>query len=130
MGQLDAATERDIRALEDGFQKAMLGADVAWFEANWAPEALYVHTGGQVDERDAFVRLLTSKEHVHKRREAGDLRLRRYGDAVVATGWQSSDILNRGTMTVYESRFTRVYVKQGGRWICVSSQSGQNRKPA
>ncbi len=125
--ELDARTEQAIRALEDGYQKAMLDVDAAWFERNWAPDLLYVHTGGRTDPRDRFVDLIRTGEHKHLRRDTGDVRMRRYGDTVVVTGWQSSDLSANGAPPkTYETRFTRVYVRQGGEWICVSSQSGQN----
>jgi ketosteroid isomerase-like protein len=124
---LDAATARDIRALEDGYQKAMVDVDAAWFERNWAPDLIYVHTSGRSDPRDSYVKFVRAGDHKHIRRETGDLRMRRYGDTVVVTGWQVSEISSQGEPAKpFESRFTRVYVRLDGRWICVSSQSGQN----
>ena len=124
---LDPATEKAIRALEDGYQKAMMSVDLGWFEKNWAPDLLYVHTSGRTDQRDRFTDLIRTGEHKHTKRETGDVRIRRYGDTVIVTGSQLSDISNKGAPPEpFDSRFTRVYVRQGGRWICVSSQSGRN----
>jgi ketosteroid isomerase-like protein len=129
--ELDAQTEQAIRALEDGYQKAMIDVDLAWFDANWAPDLLYVHTSGRTDARDRFVDLIRTGEHKHTRRETGDVRIRRYGDTVVVTGSQSSEYSNKGAPPQpFESRFTRVYVRREGRWMCVSSQSGRNAPPS
>lgn len=129
MTPIDDETREQIVALEDGLQRALMTADLAWFEENWSPDALYVHLSGGVDDRSEFIERLRSKATVYNSRETGDLTLRRFGDTVIATGWSKIDILVRGAQKVLDTRFTRVYAKEGGRWVLVSNQSGGNSAP-
>jgi ketosteroid isomerase-like protein len=124
---IDAATHAAIEELENGLQGALMGPDLGWFEQHWEPDALYVHMSGGVDDTQAFIERLRSKATVYEGREAGDLQLRRYGDAVVATGWSHVDILVSGEPRSLDTRFTRVYVKHGDEWRLASSQSGANK---
>lgn len=126
MPDADEATTRAIEELEDGLQSALMTVDVGWFEANWAPDAVYVHLSGGVDGREEFIERLRSRTTVYNSRETGDIRIRQYGDTAIATGWSRIDILVKGAQKLLDTRFTRVYARLDGRWQLVSNQSGAN----
>jgi Domain of unknown function (DUF4440) len=126
MGQADDATRQEILEQEAGLQEALMGPDLEWFERNWAPDAIYVHLSGGVDGTQEFIQRLRSQTTVYNSRETGDVVIRRYGDAAVVTGWSRIDILVKGVQKLLDTRFTRVYVREDGRWVLASNQSGAN----
>ena len=46
-----------------------------------------------------------------------------YGNTAVVTGQVNQKSTNDGADTSGQNRFTRVYVKQNGRWISVANQA-------
>jgi len=120
------STRRAIDELEDGLQYALLKPDLAWFEEHWAPDALYVHLSGGVDDTAAFIDRLRTKRTVYRSRERGDVQVRQYGKTVIVTGWTKVDIVVSGVDRLLDTRFTRTYVEEGDRWVLASSQSGAN----
>jgi hypothetical protein len=127
---VNEATRRAIDELEDGLQQALLGPDLGWFNDHWAPDAIYVHLSGGVDDTAAFVDRLRTKKTVYRSRERGDVTIREYGTTAVVTGWTKVDIIVAGTDRLLDTRFTRTYVREGDRWVLVSSQSGGNTAAA
>ena len=123
----DATAE--ILRLEDGLQDALMTANLRWFEENWAPDAIYVHMSGGVDNREEFIERLRSKATVYNSRQTRDVNIRQYGDAVIVTGASLIDIIVKGTQKELDTRFTRVYVRDHGRWLLASNQSGANTAP-
>src|SRR5438552_809879 len=116
MAEIDQATRREIEALEAGLQSALMGADPDWFRENWTSDSYYVHMSGGVDDRASFIERLRSKSTVYQSRQTRDVGFRRYGDTVIAFGSSLIDIIVNGTPRNLDTRFTRVYVKDDGRW--------------
>ena len=129
MATADAVTQTAITDLEARLQDALMTTDLGWFKTNWAGDAVYVHLSGGVDDKQEFIERLRSKATIYNGRTYGDLQIRQYGDAVVSTGESSVDILVSGEQKLLDTRFTRVYVKDGGRRLMATSQSGANRNP-
>ena len=119
----------DIVRLEEGLQTALMTADLEWFEANWTDDAIYVHMSGGVDNREEFIERLRSKATVYNSRQTRDVVIRQYGDAAIVTGASLINIVVKGTERELDTRFTRVYVREGGRWLLASNQSGANTAP-
>lgn len=113
-----------IEREEAGLQDALFTSDAGWFEQHWATDASYVHMSGGYDDRASFINRLRSKATVYHAREIGGTEMRQYGDTVVITGWSSIDIAVKGERKELDTRFTRVYAKEGDRWLLVASQSG------
>jgi ketosteroid isomerase-like protein len=130
LARADEATRREILAQEEGLQNALMGPDLEWFERNWMPDAIYVHLSGGVDGTQEFIERLRSRATVYNSRETGDVVIRRYGDTAVITGWSKIDILVKDVQKLLDTRFTRVYVLEQGRWLLASNQSGGNVPPA
>jgi ketosteroid isomerase-like protein len=49
--------------------------------------------------------------------------VRVYGDAAVATGIYRETGKNKGKTYTIHSRYTDTWIKRGGVWLCVASQS-------
>lgn len=126
MPAIDGETERAIQAEEDGLQNALMGPDLDWLTKHWADDAVYVHMSGGVHDRAGFIENLRSRSTIYKSRKTSDMRLRRYGETVIATGTSDILILVKGEPRELSTKFTRVYVRQNGRWVLASNQSGAN----
>lgn len=126
MAVADETTTQEIMAIEDGLQDALMGPDLAWFEENWMPDAIYVHLSGGVDGTPEFIERLRSKATVYNAREIDDIKICQYGTTAIVTGRSQIDIIVRGAQKLLDTRFTRVYVNDGGRWRLASNQSGAN----
>ena len=125
MGVTSSTTRQAIEAEEAGLHDALFASDAEWFEQHWAPDASYVHMSGGYDDTASFIERLRSKATVYHDRETGGVEMREYGgDTVVITGWSSIDIAVKGERKALDTRFTRVYVKEGDRWLLVANQSG------
>jgi ketosteroid isomerase-like protein len=124
MASADKGTTRAIEAEEAGLHDALMSTDLRWFEEHWAPDAVYVHMSGGVDDLSGFIERLRSKATEYFGRETGEVQIRQYGDSAVVTGWSSIDVALKGERKLLDTRFTRVYAKLDGRWRLVSSQSG------
>jgi ketosteroid isomerase-like protein len=120
----NSSIRESIEREEAGLQDALFTSDAGWFEQHWATDASYVHMSGGYDDRASFINRLRSKATVYHAREIGGTEMRQYGDTVVITGWSSIDIAVKGERKELDTRFTRVYAKEGDRWLLVASQSG------
>lgn len=126
MGKIDPATEKEILRIEDGLQDALMSADLEWIRKSFTADAVYVHMSGGVDDLDEYVDRLATKATVYLARQTGDVKMRRYGDTVVVTGYSNIRIVVKGAERPLATRFTRVYVRENGAWKLASSQSGAN----
>jgi ketosteroid isomerase-like protein len=125
MGVPSSTTREAIVEEEAGLQDALFASDEQWFKEHWAPDASYVHMSGGYDDTASFIERLRSKATVYHARETGGTEMREYGgDTVVITGWSRIDIAVKGERKELDTRFTRVYVKDGDRWVLVANQSG------
>ena len=126
VGQVDAGTQREILKLEEGLHHALMTADLDWLKRAFVPDAMYVHMSGGVDGVSDFVERLASRATVYLERENGDVKVRRYGDTVVVTGYSNIRFVMNGLERSLAMRFTRVYVRENGKWLIATSQSGAN----
>ena len=125
---VDASAE--ILRLEEGLQEALMGPNLDWFSENWTDDAIYVHMSGGVDNREEFIERLRSKATIYNSRQTREVTMRQYGDTVIVMGASLIDIIVRGTQKELDTRFTRVYVRDGsGRWRLAANQSGANTAP-
>lgn len=124
MGVPSSTTREAIEREEAGLHDALFASDADWFAEHWAQDASYVHMSGGYDDRGSFIERLRSKATVYHSREIGGVEMRQYGDTVVITGWSSIDIAVKGERKELDTRFTRVYAKDGDRWVLIANQSG------
>ena len=69
--------------------------------------------------------------------DESDVKVRVYGDAAIVTGRLQAKVKRQGQEVGGLSRFTQVFVRQGGKWRCVATQvtriaapsSGSGEKP-
>jgi len=62
--------------------------------------------------------------------ENSDIKIRVYGHTAIVTGIETSKAAMMGANYLGKTRFTRIFVKRGGRWQCVLFQSTTIAEPA
>ena len=112
-GTVDLET---LQELNQGFIRSVRMSDVGWFDRNLSEDFLNSNADGTLVDRAAFLRQIALPCPVSNF-DVEDVRIRILGDTAIIHG--------RTTYTkpigqAAAGRYTDVWVRQGGRWVCVS----------
>ena len=113
--------EQAVRQLERERVEAMLRGDAAFIERNYADDYLSTSAAGLVRDRSEVVADFRSGALKYESMTHEEVRVRLYGNTAVVTGFDEVRGRDRGQELSGRRRFTRVWVKQGGRWRLVSN---------
>jgi len=105
-----------FQELNQGFIRSVRTSDVAWFDQNLAEDFLNSNADGTLVERAAFLRQIAPPCPVLNF-DVEDVRIRILGDTAIAHGRTTYTKPNGQAAA---GRYTDVWVRQGGRWVCVS----------
>jgi len=123
------AATKELTELQHAWADARVRRDVSFLEGLYAKEFRIIAMNGSVVERDtdiqAFASGLLKPESVTNE----DIEVRAYGDTAVVTGIERVRGTYKDNYGSFGLRFTNVFVRRGGRWQLVSSQSTQLRDP-
>lgn len=117
----DVRTE--IRRQERGLRETLLNLDGDWFLEHWAPDAIYVHASGRMEDRQQFVDRLRLGGRTYESVETEDLHFSDYGDVAILTGIAKLDISTAEDRKRIDTLFTRVYVQRDDRWRLATNHS-------
>jgi ketosteroid isomerase-like protein len=112
------SNEQELRALNDGYIRAHVEANAAWYDAHLADDFICVRADGSVIDKAAFVaatRPPSGVEHY----QLDDIRVRVNGDSgfVSALGtWRKQD------GSAGQTRYIDSYVRTANGWKVVSAQ--------
>lgn len=110
-GDTHALQELDLRYLQAAGE-----ADGHWYEANLGADFLASHPGGTLGDRAAFLAHMAWPPAA-TRWDAFDVRVRPLGDlALIHAGIRCQ----QPDGSVQGGRYTHVYVRHQGRWLCVA----------
>ena len=113
----------EIRALEVARNKAIVDGDAATLERMTSDDYTFVTLRGELRTKAEIVEGFSTGTFNYASREISDLNIRVYGDAAVVTGRSTQKGTEYGKDYSGDYRFTRVYVKQNGRWVTVALQA-------
>jgi ketosteroid isomerase-like protein len=116
-------TEEEIRKLEADARNASLAGDTGFFERVASDDFLSVDPRGETRTKAQMIEHRNSGNMKFHSIQVEDERVRTYGNAAVVTGTAHVKSKHERTEITGSYRYTRVYVKQLGRWRTVSSQS-------
>ena len=119
----DATAVGQIRALENERNDAILHGDAAALDRLTADDYTFVTLRGEMRTKAQIVRDFGSGAAKYQSRTISDLNVRVYGDAAVVTGRATQKGAENGKDYSGDYWFTRVYVKQNGRWVTVALQT-------
>jgi len=105
-----------LRELNQGFIRSVRMSDVGWFDQNLSEDFLNSNADGTLVDRAAFLRQIAPPCPVSNF-DVEDVRIRILGDTAIIHG-RTTYTKSNGQAAA--GRYTDVWVRQGGRWVCVS----------
>ncbi|MBQ5950077.1 nuclear transport factor 2 family protein [Massilia sp. ST3] len=118
---LDAA----LAARDASWNTLRQQADVDALERLIAPDFVLVHSDGRVQRKADYLAELRSRQRVNGPIVNQDVTIREYGAVAVVNGVSVQSAVSNGKPWSGRFRFTRVWLKQGGDWVLVSSHSSR-----
>ena len=112
-----------IRLLEEERNQAILRGDAAALERMTSDDYTFITLRGEMRTKAEIIRDFRSGAAKYQSREISDLNVRVYGNSAVVTGKAVQKGAENGKDYSGDYWFTRVYVKQGGRWVSVALQT-------
>ena len=115
------SVEQIIRKLDNERIQAQIHADATALERIYADDFIGVGPSGTVRTKPQVISDFTSGDLRFQSITTDDVRVRVYGNAAVETGRSTMNGHDKGKEVPHDTRFTRVWVKQHGRWRLVAN---------
>ena len=115
------SVEQAIRQVDDERIKAQVGADAVALDRIYADDFIGVGPSGTVRTKPQVISDFTSGELKFQSITTDEVRVRVYGNTAVETGLSTMNGQDKGKAVPRDTRFTRVWVKQHGRWRLVAN---------
>lgn len=118
-----------LRLLNDHYVAAFRGADIAWYEAHLAPDYVMVSGDGSLLDRAAALQRFAQPTFATSMRSfpVGQVNVRRFHDLALIHA-ENAYVLKDGRTGV--SRYTDIWHRRDGRWLCVAAHITGQRAPA
>jgi len=113
--------EQEIRKLDAERIQAQIHADAAALKRIYADDFIGVGPSGIVRTKPQVIADFTSGDLKFQSITTDDVRVRVYENAAVETGRSTMDGQDKGKSVPHDTRFTRVWIKQQGRWRLVAN---------
>src|SRR5262249_41383776 len=117
------STEDEIKKLEEMRNQAVLHGDVAALDRMTSDDYTFVTLKGEMRTKSDILKGFASGSFHYESREISDLKVRVYGDTAIVTGRSVQKGMENGKDYSGDYWFTRVYVRQKGRWLTVALQT-------
>jgi ketosteroid isomerase-like protein len=121
--QTASGAEQEVRKAENDRFAAMLKADTAALERLLAADLVYTHGDGRVVDKAVFIAEAKTGDFKYVSIDAGDLKVRVYGDTAIVTGSAGMQVVNKGAPAKIRIVYTNVHVRRGGAWQMVTWQA-------
>lgn len=113
--------QQTIRKLDDERIQAQIHADPAALDRLYADDFIGVGPSGTVRTKPQVIEDFTSGKLKFQSITTDEVQVRVYGITAVETGRSTMQGQDQGKPVPQETRFTRVWVKQQGRWRLVAN---------
>ena len=113
--------EQVIRKLDNERIQAQIHADATALKRIYADDFIGVGPSGTVRTKPQVISDFTSGDLKFQSITTDDVRVRVYENAAVETGRSTMDGQDKGKAVPRDTRFTRVWIKQQGRWRLVAN---------
>jgi len=117
------ADEIQVRQLERAWNQAEAKQEVNEVSTLLADTMVYTDYDGTFMHKAEYMRWIVAPEQKADHLYDEGLTVQVYGDAAVATGIYRETGTNKGKAYTIRSRFTDTWIRRGGTWQCVASQS-------
>jgi ketosteroid isomerase-like protein len=115
------SVEQVIRKLDHERIQAQIGADAVALDRIYANDFIGIGPSGTVRTKPQVISDFTSGGLKFQSITTDDVRVRVYGNTAVETGRSIMSGQDKGKTVPRDNRFTRVWVKQHGRWRLVAN---------
>jgi ketosteroid isomerase-like protein len=115
------SVEQVIRQLDHERIQAQIGADAVALDRIYANDFIGIGPSGTVRTKPQVISDFTSGGLKFQSITTDDVRVRIYGNTAVETGRSIMSGQDKGKTVPRDNRFTRVWVKQHGRWRLVAN---------
>ena len=115
------SVEQLIRQVDHERIQAQIDADAAALDRLYAPDFIGIGPSGTVRTKPQVISDFTSRDLIFQSITTDDVQVRVYGNTAVETGRSTMNGQDRGKTVPRDNRFTRVWVKQQGRWRLVAN---------
>lgn len=123
-GSSDKKDVAEILKLEELRNQAVLHGDVAALDQMTSDDYTFITLRGEMRTKQEILNGFKSESFHYDSREISDLKVRVYGsNTAVVTGRSMQKGTENGKDYSGDYLFTRVYVKQNGRWLTVALQA-------
>jgi ketosteroid isomerase-like protein len=129
LGQSQSAVAEEIRKLDRERIQAQVNADAAALDRIYADDFIGVGPSGTVRMKKDVLSDFTSGSLKFQSITTDEVRIRVYGNAAVETGLSTMKGRDADKVVPEENRFTRVWIKQGGRWRLVANHYSNLVRP-
>ena len=115
------SVEQAIRQLDTERIQAQIGADATALDRIYADDFIGIGPSGTVRTKPQVISDFTSGNLKFQSITTDEVQVRVYGNTAVETGLSTMIGLDKGKAVPRDNRFTRVWVKQQGRWRLVAN---------
>src|SRR5499425_454067 len=115
------SVEQTIRKLDNERIQAQIHADATALDRIYAADFIGVGPSGRVRTKPQVISDFTSGDLKFQSITTDDVQVRVYGNTAVETGRSTMKGEDKGKTVPQYTRFTRVWVKQQGRWRLVAN---------
>ena len=116
-----SSVERAIRKLDNERIQAQIGADAITLDRIYADDFIGVGPSGTVRTKSQVISDFTSGDLKFKSITTDEVQVRVYGKTAVETGLSTMVGQDKSKIVPRDTRFTRVWVEQKGRWRLVAN---------
>ena len=132
-GQPQSQSERDvveaIRKVDRERIQAQVNADAVALDRIYADDFIGIGPSGTLRTKKDVLSDFTSGSLKFRSITTDEVRIRVYGNAAVETGLSTMKGQDAEKVVPEENRFTRVWIRQGGRWRLVANHYSNLVKP-
>ena len=119
----ETSTKEEIVQIERERNQAILSGDAAALDRMTSDDYTFITLRGELRTKAEIIQGFKSGSFHYDSRQISDLNVRVYGSTAIVTGRSNQKGRENGKDYSGDYRFTRVYSKQGGRWVTVALQT-------
>src|ERR1700740_2427560 len=123
-----SSVEQAIRQLDNERIQAQIGADAVALDRIYADDFVGVGPSGTVRTKTQVITDFTSGDLKFRSITTDEVQVRVYENTAVETGLSTMVGQDKGKAVPRDTRFTRVWVKQQGRWRLVANHYSPRTK--
>lgn len=116
----DRAEVGEIARLEDAWNQAHVRSDTPVLDRLWADELVVTVPNMPVMNKSDAIAIWRSGKMKFERYETSDVRINVFDNAAIVTGRVQRSRLISGRVVDDDWRFTKMYVRRGGKWQVVA----------